>query len=383
MILEVNQRHEERLTDRERFESEAMDGPPARVLFPTGGRPPSCRPFDIASGFETTGELRSAQAGANVAWLHLSSSGAPGQGIVLDGRPILFGRNPDCQVVIHATAVSKKHAKITQIEGRFFIEDLSRNGTWVNNERIVAPRVQLNDNDQIKIGDFLCSFHEFSSPHASPAAIPPEECEAATDENSSADGDAIDAVTCPRCQKQFDMADEDERQCPGDCGLGFERAADGRLRVEVACVFCDRPMWYFLGPVPPDRLQLECQCGRSFFAADALEDDSQDNDAHQATAFGSEGDPSVAEEEDEKPVTTSCPLCDRHFTTFGQTPRKCPDCGLQLNLSESGELSIEAECPCCNNEFCSSEYDHESGGVQMTCPACDKPFLLELRPSDD
>src|SRR5436309_1828945 len=67
---------------------------------------------------------------------------------------------PKCHFVIPITSVSREHAQILRVNGKFFIEDLqSRNGTKVNNQTIAA-RTQLKDKDKIQICDFLASFQE-------------------------------------------------------------------------------------------------------------------------------------------------------------------------------------------------------------------------------
>src|SRR5262249_6288293 len=70
------------------------------------------------------------------------------------------GRNPECQIVIPVTSVSREHAQILRVQARFFIEDLhSRNGTFVNNQAITG-RTQLKNNDRIRICDFVAAFLE-------------------------------------------------------------------------------------------------------------------------------------------------------------------------------------------------------------------------------
>ncbi|HYV36134.1 MAG TPA: SpoIIE family protein phosphatase [Gemmataceae bacterium] len=74
------------------------------------------------------------------------------------GDKWVMGRNADCQVVINLPSVSREHAIIRLMQGKFFIEDLkSRNGTTVNNAEIKV-RTELNHNDQIKICDSLFTF---------------------------------------------------------------------------------------------------------------------------------------------------------------------------------------------------------------------------------
>src|SRR5262249_6599928 len=75
-----------------------------------------------------------------------------------DGDKFILGRNPDCAIVIPVTSVSREHAQILRLGGKYFIEDKqSRNGTFVNNQAISA-RVPLKNNDKIRICDFLAAF---------------------------------------------------------------------------------------------------------------------------------------------------------------------------------------------------------------------------------
>jgi serine phosphatase RsbU (regulator of sigma subunit) len=108
----------------------------------------------------------------------------PGQRIQLNEDMIVLGRNPDCQVPIAGTAVSRNHAQIVLVQGKYYIEDLkSRNGTFVNNEQVTS-RLPLNDNDRIKICDFLCTFHE-SATKPLPPELGPEEPEPPDDPAAS------------------------------------------------------------------------------------------------------------------------------------------------------------------------------------------------------
>jgi serine phosphatase RsbU (regulator of sigma subunit) len=80
--------------------------------------------------------------------------------VPLDGDRFVLGRNPDCAIVIPVTSVSREHAQILRVQGKFFIEDRgSRNGTFVNNQAISA-RTQLKHNDKIRICDFQAAFLE-------------------------------------------------------------------------------------------------------------------------------------------------------------------------------------------------------------------------------
>jgi serine phosphatase RsbU (regulator of sigma subunit)/pSer/pThr/pTyr-binding forkhead associated (FHA) protein len=80
--------------------------------------------------------------------------------IPLEGDKYILGRNPDCGIVIPITSVSREHAQIVRIQGRYFIEDKqSRNGTFVNNQAI-STRTPLRNNDRIRICDFIAAFHD-------------------------------------------------------------------------------------------------------------------------------------------------------------------------------------------------------------------------------
>jgi serine phosphatase RsbU (regulator of sigma subunit)/pSer/pThr/pTyr-binding forkhead associated (FHA) protein len=84
----------------------------------------------------------------------------PNEGTIipLEGERFVLGRNPDCAVVIPVTSVSREHAQILRIGGKYFIEDKqSRNGTFVNNQAI-NTRTQLKNNDRIRICDFIAAF---------------------------------------------------------------------------------------------------------------------------------------------------------------------------------------------------------------------------------
>src|SRR4051794_40542047 len=84
----------------------------------------------------------------------------PNEGNILslDGDKFIMGRNPDCGIVIPVTSVSREHAQILRISGKYFIEDKqSRNGTFVNNQAINS-RTALKNNDRIRICDFIACF---------------------------------------------------------------------------------------------------------------------------------------------------------------------------------------------------------------------------------
>jgi pSer/pThr/pTyr-binding forkhead associated (FHA) protein len=65
-----------------------------------------------------------------------------------------LGANPDNEVVIRVDGVSRTHARIVGQQDGYFLEDSnSRNGTWLNGERVTSPR-RLRHLDVITLGRF-------------------------------------------------------------------------------------------------------------------------------------------------------------------------------------------------------------------------------------
>jgi DNA-binding winged helix-turn-helix (wHTH) protein len=90
-----------------------------------------------------------------------------GQVILGEGENIL-GRDDGVAVWIDSTTVSRRHARIVIRGSDAILEDLgSKNGTYVREERLTAPR-RLTDRDQIRIGSVVLTFR------VSPATGPTE-----------------------------------------------------------------------------------------------------------------------------------------------------------------------------------------------------------------
>jgi pSer/pThr/pTyr-binding forkhead associated (FHA) protein len=72
----------------------------------------------------------------------------------LQGRTsIVIGRGVECDVVIKDVKASRRHCRLTRGESGFVLEDLqSKNGTYVNGERIQAP-VPVKPSETFKVGD--------------------------------------------------------------------------------------------------------------------------------------------------------------------------------------------------------------------------------------
>lgn len=93
-----------------------------------------------------------------------SSSGSPTQLVVVEpaarqgtvhvlGGESTVGRAGGCQVRVDDTFASQLHARVYAAQGGYVVEDLgSTNGTFVNGERITAPRV-LQRGDRLQVGN--------------------------------------------------------------------------------------------------------------------------------------------------------------------------------------------------------------------------------------
>ena len=72
--------------------------------------------------------------------------------IPLGSTQIVIGRSPSSTLVLEDEYASSQHARLTPADGRWWIEDLgSRNGTFVDDERLTSPR-ELNVGDIVRIG---------------------------------------------------------------------------------------------------------------------------------------------------------------------------------------------------------------------------------------
>lgn len=78
----------------------------------------------------------------------------------LSGERISIGRAVENDIVITSKRVSREHACVRRDGWRVLLEDLgSTNGTFLNNERVLAP-VSLRDGDLVSIGGIELKFHD-------------------------------------------------------------------------------------------------------------------------------------------------------------------------------------------------------------------------------
>ena len=83
----------------------------------------------------------------------------PGSGsrYVLEGATTKAGRHPDSDIFLDDITVSRRHAEIHRLDGRYTVRDTgSLNGTYLNRERIDdAPLVS---GDEVQIGKYRLVF---------------------------------------------------------------------------------------------------------------------------------------------------------------------------------------------------------------------------------
>ena len=106
-----------------------------------------------------------------MAVLRVQHGGNPGQLLPLEGASVTLGRHPACDVVLESASVSRQHARILNVDGNFYLEDLhSRNGTLLNGQP-VTQRQLLHENDQVGICDLSFVFHlDPPEPNVTPPA---------------------------------------------------------------------------------------------------------------------------------------------------------------------------------------------------------------------
>jgi uncharacterized protein YkwD len=86
----------------------------------------------------------------------------------LDKQTVAIGSHPSNDVVLDDTTVSRRHATITRMPGRFELADLgSTNGTLVNGGRVRKP-IALKRGDEIKFGSARFAFIAAGDPIPAP-----------------------------------------------------------------------------------------------------------------------------------------------------------------------------------------------------------------------
>jgi hypothetical protein len=88
-----------------------------------------------------------------------SGGGRTGETFYPKPERTLIGRSPDCDIFLDDVTVSRKHAVLTEHDGRFVIEDQgSLNGVFVNRKRVESA--ELEDGDELQIGKYRLTFFQ-------------------------------------------------------------------------------------------------------------------------------------------------------------------------------------------------------------------------------
>ena len=88
-----------------------------------------------------------------------SGGGRAGETFRPAGERTRIGRSPDCEIFLDDVTVSRNHAVLVELDGKFFIEDQgSLNGTFVNRRRI--DNQELENGDELQIGKYRLTFVE-------------------------------------------------------------------------------------------------------------------------------------------------------------------------------------------------------------------------------
>jgi len=82
----------------------------------------------------------------------------PGGDVLLGHGVVVIGRDPDCDIPVDDPLASRHHVRVTTDQRGTTVADLaSINGTWVNGERVDAPRL-VAAGDKLLVGEQELSF---------------------------------------------------------------------------------------------------------------------------------------------------------------------------------------------------------------------------------
>jgi hypothetical protein len=80
-----------------------------------------------------------------------------GSTYVLDRDETTLGRHPDSNIFLDDVTVSRRHARVRRLEGRYELDDVgSLNGTYVDHRRI--DTATLHDLAEVQVGRYVLTF---------------------------------------------------------------------------------------------------------------------------------------------------------------------------------------------------------------------------------
>jgi hypothetical protein len=126
---------------------------------PEGKAPSAAASAAAAYDPRKTVPLPSIKRAPVVGWLVAMNGTQKGEDFRLrDGKNTL-GSEPGAEILVQDPAVSSRHASINYKDGKFVITDLdSTNGTFVNDAEEAVSRIDLKDNDLIRVGETTFKF---------------------------------------------------------------------------------------------------------------------------------------------------------------------------------------------------------------------------------
>ena len=116
---------------------------------------------ELSSGFDPrkTVPLSSMRRPPVVGWLVALDGAQKGEDFRLREGKNSLGSAEGSEITLRDQAISSKHASISYRDGKFMITDLdSTNGTFVNGDTEPVARVELKDNDLIRVGETTLKF---------------------------------------------------------------------------------------------------------------------------------------------------------------------------------------------------------------------------------
>ena len=92
-----------------------------------------------------------------------------GRQYVLSGRAATIGRGQECDILLDLASVSRAHARVEEVNGRFFALDLgSRNGIRLGDQRVT--KAELRNGDVLTVGEVQLRFERSTVRTAHPPA---------------------------------------------------------------------------------------------------------------------------------------------------------------------------------------------------------------------
>jgi predicted component of type VI protein secretion system len=151
----------------------------------------------------------------------------PGMVFELSKEVSLIGRDVTNDIVLGDAEISRQHARLTRTPGGFVLEDLgSTNGSFVNSERLMAPRV-LNPGDIIGFGENVRLNFDASAPEAAATVARPVEIPAKAAPAPVRQAPAAPAVAPPAAAPAGEVKKSRS---------GWLVAGIGCLAIAIACI---------------------------------------------------------------------------------------------------------------------------------------------------